>query len=579
MLGFTLQEEARNTGRQHNFWESDQRLRHTKVSFISAGALDSTKPRESIPLDPNHPESALADMTLNSPGEEVIVEVYDGEESEGGKQEETLEDIQPPNQGHTFFVDTHGSNPIQTGLPPPQLRAVSPTPSNSSEEVILFAGRDQNGRGLSRAPHVSRTRTDPIDARIRVVEDKIHIQEELLEGVLHCKPEAIPFRPAQYSTEESSTDFEAILSKKEGTSRARGRRTRRDTEQATEEALIADYIANIEKEDSLLKSFGRRELGGAEDGLWQDQREASSREPNRNIKQTAWDRDEINDFDDLSTSDGVMGEVKDILSKRIRASGLQYLVVWEDQSADEARWVPVTTLSSVNAILHIEKFEAEEKLIAEFIDNDEEESDDSDDMDVDGNANDEEDDEDLVRRKIDRMSDEKIARLLAKQEELGMGSNELLLFDDEGDDEDDDAAFTRPTFNQIKLRSKGKGKARGAARPRGEFPAASALADAYDGFDVMDFDRPSLKKKPKGRKGKLAFDISDSELEESMINAWGNDRVKKLERKQEREELRAQGMLGSKNGRPDLKQKYKEGMGIHAVKDEIKQFLMSNCAT
>lgn len=38
-------------------------------------------------------------------------------------------------------------------------------------------------------------------------------------------------------------------------------------------------------------------------------------------------------------------------------------------------------------------------------------------------------------------------------------------------------------------------------------------------------------------------------------------------------------MLGSKNGKPDLKQKYREGIPIYAVRDEIKQFLMSNSAT
>lgn len=64
-----------------------------------------------------------------------------------------------------------------------------------------------------------------------------------------------------------------------------------------------------------------------------------------------------------------------------------------------------------------------------------------------------------------------------------------------------------------------------------------------------------------------------------MQAAWDNDRIKKKERKQEREALRAQGLLGRKNGRADLKQKYKEGMGIHAVRDEIKLFLMGSHST
>jgi hypothetical protein len=191
------------------------------------------------------------------------------------------------------------------------------------------------------------------------------------------------------------------------------------------------------------------------------------------------------------------------------------------------------------------------------------------------------DEEDLPQRKKDRMADEQIARLLAKQEELGMDANELLLFDGAADADDDEADhIPKNTYNPFILSpAQARGEVRASKRRRDEFPAATALADAYDGFDVMDFERPSLKKKPKGRKGKLVFDLSDSELEASMQMAWDNDRIKKKERQQEREELRAQGLLGSKNGKPDLKEKYKEGMGFHSVKEEIKTFLMSDHTT
>jgi hypothetical protein len=64
-----------------------------------------------------------------------------------------------------------------------------------------------------------------------------------------------------------------------------------------------------------------------------------------------------------------------------------------------------------------------------------------------------------------------------------------------------------------------------------------------------------------------------------MQAAWENDRVKKKERKQERERLRAQGLLGSNNGKVDLKQKYKEGMNMEAIKNEIKRFLISSDTT
>ncbi len=176
------------------------------------------------------------------------------------------------------------------------------------------------------------------------------------------------------------------------------------------------------------------------------------------------------------------------------------------------------------------------------------------------------------------MSDERIARLLAKQEELGMGSEHLVLFDDDDDaDEEVEGLTSLQERNPYTLMfSPKRGSDRGSKRPRGEFPSATRMADAYDGFDIMDFERPSLKKKPKGRKGMPVFDLSDSDLAESMQQAWDIDRSKKKERKQEREELRAQGLLGSKNGQVNMKQKYKEGMGIQEAKEEIKIFIIGN---
>ncbi|KAE8449924.1 hypothetical protein EG329_007063 [Mollisiaceae sp. DMI_Dod_QoI] len=578
--GFTLQDEARNTEHHQLSLNTDQRLRDTRVSFVSAGALDSTRPKDA--------EDALAEMSLDSPTDADRIEVFEEDDEEqveamnpNRQSTQYAPNSSPDDQALGYVVDIHGSEPIQTGIPPPQLRSASPAPSDSSEEVILFGGRDREGRGLSRARNTSQTITDPIDQKIRKVEDEIHKREELLEEVLR---HSVPSTPL-ISADTSAKETEVVHSKHQNRTARRGRRTKKIVEESEEAALIADYIANMDKDDAVYKSFTQRELGGTEDEAWQDT-EASSGEPvkdsNRSL-QGGWDRSDMCDFDDLSTSDGVMGDVQQILSKRDRASGVQYLVVWEDQTVDEARWVPSTTLTSVNALSQIEAFEAEEKLVAEFLDNEEEDTSDSDELDSDKDAIDDgEDNEDLIQRKIERMSDEKIARLLAKQEELGMGSSELVLFDDGDDDDGDEDEI--PTFSNkfspVMLSSeRGPGRGRGSKRPRGEFPSATMLADAYDGFDVMDFDRPSLKKKPKGRRGKLAVDVSDSELEASMEMAWENDRLKKKERKQEREELRARGLLGSKNGKPDLKQKYKEGMGIHAVKEEIKQFLMGTNTT
>lgn len=112
------------------------------------------------------------------------------------------------------------------------------------------------------------------------------------------------------------------------------------------------------------------------------------------------------------------------------------------------------------------------------------------------------------------------------------------------------------------------------------FPSASAFADAlesdpYFGFDIMDFDRSSLRKKAKGKKSIPDVVLSDSEFEVELQEAWQNDRTKKKLRKMERAELRAQGLLGRKAGHPDLKVKYPKEMNMEEFMTEIRSFLTS----
>jgi hypothetical protein len=365
-----------------------------------------------------------------------------------------------------------------------------------------------------------------------------------------------------------------------GGSYRRGRRRHiRKSKRKNEEALIDDYISNMEAQGLDPEvSFNQRDLGGTDSDPWQAN-ETSSVGPSKMLASNEWDRLELGDFDVISTSDEVLGSVQAILAKRKRKNGQQYLVVWGHHSVGEARWVPTSSLTDVNSMKLINQFEAEVKMSAK-ISNEEEDGTDSDtdsDPPGDEDINASDDDTDLLRRKIDRMTDEKIAKLLAKQEELGMGSSELVLFDDSpGADLDEE---DKVNHHALKPTRRVFRKVHNFKRAKGDFPAASALADAYDGFDVMDFERPSLKKKPKGRKGRLAFDLSDSELEVSMAIAWDKDRSKKRERKDERQALRVQGLLGKKDTKPDLKVKYKEGIGIHTIKEEIKTFLMGDNTT
>ena len=356
----------------------------------------------------------------------------------------------------------------------------------------------------------------------------------------------------------------------------------RSQKQILEDELMVDYIENL-KEQGLDPSalYNQRELGGTDSEGWAQEEEDYILEE----RNDGWTKSDIDDFENMSTSDGNIGVVEEILSKRERVNGLQYLIVWEGASIDEARWVPELALVDQQAKEMIDKFLVEEQLIAEAFCTDSE-SDEDDDL-LGGSDDDSEDDDDDLRaereieRKVDRMSDEQVARLLAKQEELGMGSESLMLFDgldgDEGEDNDEDDGFLPASASRRRLRVNKTPK-----RAKDEFPSASMTADAYDGFDVMDFERPSIsaKKRTRARKGKPVFELSDSELERSMNDAWDLDRHKKSAKKREREELRAAGLLGKgRPGKPNMKAKYKEGMSIEEVKDEMRDFLMGDNTT
>ncbi|WPG98049.1 Hypothetical protein R9X50_00083300 [Acrodontium crateriforme] len=207
-----------------------------------------------------------------------------------------------------------------------------------------------------------------------------------------------------------------------------------------------------------------------------------------------------------------------------------------------------------------------------------------------------EDEEDLRKRRMERMTDEQVARLLAKQLEMGIDCDELILDDGFCASDDDldgigDLEEARAGLDQLLDSSFGKvtkkpTKGKRTARGDDSFPDASMLADTIEqygenGFDIMDLDRSSLRTTKKGRKGKLPPELealSDEELKAEMRNQWEGDRSKKRLRKVERAELRAQGLLGAmgKKGKADLSEKYLEGMNMQQIRDELRIFLMND---
>lgn len=180
------------------------------------------------------------------------------------------------------------------------------------------------------------------------------------------------------------------------------------------------------------------------------------------------------------------------------------------------------------------------------------------------------------------LADERVPRKLTQQEELGPGSTEVMLFD-RSEDLEESAVSCSEDDALISLREEAQSYVRCGRMNKASkvkfmaLPELSTDLDQYGEFDVMDRGRASLQSRKK-KQARPYFELSDAELEANMLLAWDKDRSKKKARKQQREILRAQGLLGMKPGMT-MKAKYHEGMTWAQIKDELKQFLKSDRQT
>ncbi|KAI1181048.1 hypothetical protein F4777DRAFT_585386 [Nemania sp. FL0916] len=103
------------------------------------------------------------------------------------------------------------------------------------------------------------------------------------------------------------------------------------------------------------------------------------------------------------------------------------------------------------------------------------------------------------------------------------------------------------------------------------FPSATKMAEAFDELDLMDMQSTRLQR---SKKGPVSFGLSDSELEDALNVALKKDRLKKADKKRERQELRTQGLLGKSVNPHDLRIKYQGGMSLDDLFDEVEEFML-----
>ncbi|KAL6149776.1 squalene synthetase-like protein [Exserohilum turcicum] len=550
---FSLKDEARwMSSHRTTAFEAGNKLRNMPIQFVSAGHLQGTlkEPSQAEPATPESPASmpdnaeAMAHMAIRSPSPVPS-------EASSSSADEVLfrgRAAQP--------AAAPSTNTPHNPTPAPLVPSSHPATASTTEQPTLPTETAE-----AQAPAEPGSDADQVDQR-----------------------QFAKRRRGRPAWEGTTPEWEHRSKPNIGWLPAA---ERPNTHADSRDAALDDSMQNVEDfgftEDLLAASaFAHREMD-LDAGNHNDWEPASAIEgAGQNGKDSAgWDSDLLHDFDDLSTSSDVVDTIVQILSKRTRKSGLHYLCVYEGSVADDARWLPATFLKKpaekrMIQVFEDEAFEREQQMLTssdsadEYEDVDEEDDDDDDD---------EDDDEDAY---ADELDDETIARVLQKQEELGLGADELLLYG--GDD-----FFGAPSRSKDASfggygRSNKKRQNRVRSNREPSFPSASAMVaalemDPYGAFDIMDTERPSLKPKKKGRRGQPPPELDDSDLNEQLQNAWAADRAKKRLKKAEREELRQQGLLGRKGKSPSLKVKYQGGIDMEDIVEELREFMVGDMHT
>lgn len=473
---------------------------------------------------------------------------------------------------------THPEDTVITASPE---RPDSPT--TSSEDEVVFRGRNHAGKVGSKSPSRSQAGPEPVPQ----LDNSASAQTN---GAGDAFDPSRDFISLNLSSKPGSTASKKCQARQKKRKRPKANGKHNEANDPAVQAALDDYLANLQTTNEF-------------DGLQVDE-EGADKDANMDTDMNGWATEDLQDFDNMSTSQEVSEKVSQVLSKRSRPSGVQYLVVWDEKEIDEARWILHSSLP-VSATSLIEAFEEQEKKVPEWPQDDaDSDSDELDEQDADEEDEDDDDEasfaldwgsdenfdenealydddefadeRDLIERRKERMSDEHIARLLQKQESLGIYDSDLALFDGVEDRSVPDFISLSQTGRTSRKKSLQRSKARSRSKPT-FFASEDELmleGEDYGDFDPMDWERASLRKgkQPDG----FSLQLSDSDMADQLRSAWSTDRKKKKAKKAEREELRAQGLLGKKaKTRPDLKARYGDGMGLEHLEAEFESFLFN----
>ena len=505
----------------NKMWKSDSKLRHAQISFIGSSMTPSRR-------DSGENGNSLGGSFPN----EVIVE------------------------------ECHGQAPVDIRDPYTRF-SISPDGSDSSEDIVVFNGRNSlrpTGRSSfvqTRDSRLSQSRFPPFGHRSKIATTNHRSQS----GTSTLRPTYS--ESAEYLGKNAGLRVSQRLSKR--------------SQQAT--VVQADYIANLRDHISDLDSSvssRARNIDDDANGVWESTVEDSLDGNLAYFNSSQPDIGTTLDTDYVNTSSDPQHNSQQLSSKLASQSREQSSGAPEGPFITDSRWLSssrwcdheysglYSELKADDTSPRRTKYvELNESLTTERRGEYERISDQHGPVEM-GSAD---------------MTDEQIAIRLTKQEELGLGSSKILLFGG-GENFLERRHFHGRVFGLRAtelgaLASGNPGTLQKDNDNRTETINKSVSHYVCNSFDVVDRERQSLSRDSKEHRATLPIMLSDSDLENSMQRAWLGDRRKKRQRKQAREEMRAQGRLGTP-GKPDLRSRPSEGASLDQVKVDIREFLLSD---
>ncbi|PNS21417.1 Protein SQS1 [Sphaceloma murrayae] len=610
---FSMRDEVMNTDRHHSEWSPSIRLRHQAMTFVSAGNMNPLEEAQiheaekdaKVQASQTVSERMVSDLEKSSGAlEKMHIESSAGsispvEAQQAGMELNTAQNtaFQTPEEDtpsndvsdaavaptqDLFVIDTIGDQSLAPPVSAPVYRQSSfVDQGDSDEEVLVFRGRTNRVVIKDDPPaqvKLSLNATAEAQPQIPTSPSDALSTSEHVHGPKTTTQMASANPPTTKELRTSGTDSRsALTAPKAVRAELKKQKKRRPKKQRLNDfdgqlprasfGMIMDDpdMMDDEDEDALLEDYIANMSGG--DELRAAIQHSDSDWVSSVLDESEQIDDEIEPTSGLGREDGKARRKK---SKRPATNSIP--------TTD----VDMTDFSAIPSNLEDDDDDDDEA--------DDDTSDPGDDSELESDLSYTarerwEDEADLRQRQIDAMTDEEIARMLAKQEELGMGSDELLLLDDSGMAATE-LAEAEAGLEALLSRSSRRTPKRGK-KGRDVFPSASLMADVldqdpYNGFDIMDFDRPSLRaagKKGRKTKGPLPEELaalSDEDLISDLQSAWSNDRAKKAAKKAEREELRAEGLLGrgkANKFRPDPQIKFAEGLTLNQLRHELEDFL------